>query len=94
MGEIPRDSVTAQTSSWFWKAAVEAPVLGRAVEGRPALLRPVRGRDVVVVLSLYEMKGYEPLADAYEVDAERLGGAICEFRWKGDVIYVHSRVLY
>lgn len=50
------------------------------MEGRPALLRPVRGRDVVVVLSLYEMKGYEPLADAYEVDAERLGGAICEFR--------------
>lgn len=57
---------------------VEAPVLGRAVEGRPALLRPVRGRDVVVVLSLYEMKGYEPLADAYEVDADRLGGAILD----------------
>jgi hypothetical protein len=55
---------------------VEAPVLGRAVEGRPALLRPVHGRDVVVVLSLQGMKGYELLVDAYEVDAERLGGGI------------------
>ena len=73
---MPRDSVTAQTSSWFCNAIVEALVLGRAVEGRPALLRPVRGREVVVALLTCEMNGYDPVANAYEVDPKRLGGAI------------------
>ena len=49
VGEMPRDSDTAQTSSWSGMPMVEAPVLGRAVEGRPVLLRVlVRGLDVLV----------------------------------------------
>lgn len=52
MGEMPRDSLTAQTTRWASiLAMVDAPVLGRAVLGLPLLLRPVRGREVVVVYS-------------------------------------------
>lgn len=50
VGEIPRDSEMAQMSSWSSTPMVDAPVLGRAVDGRPVLRRVlVRGREVVVV---------------------------------------------
>ena len=56
VGDIPRDSMTAHITCWASTLAiVEAPVLGRAVPGLPVLLRPVLGREVVVVLySPYE----------------------------------------
>ena len=49
VGEIPRDSATAQmTVCASTRAIVDAPVRGRAVDGL-AVLRRVLGRDVVVV---------------------------------------------
>jgi hypothetical protein len=61
---MPRDSLMAQTTCWASiLAIVDAPVLGR-----PLFLRPVLGRDIVVLYSGYEYDGYDVDAEVKEVD--------------------------
>ena len=64
VGEMPRDSEIAQMSSWSGTPIVDAPVLGRAVDGRPVLRRTlVCDREVVGVRYGSSYDGYEVVAD-------------------------------
>ena len=59
----------AQTTCWASiLAIVDAPVLGRLVPGLSLPLRPVLGRDIVVLYSGYEYDGYDVDAEVKVVD--------------------------